>query len=157
MAKSMVVAELKMNRLPEITAALRPRASGIVRETAGDIKERAQASMTGPKSGRIYQHRRQTKRVAAKLAAGKKLSASDYIVHQASAPGEAPAIDTNALRDSIQVEMEPGSLTATVGTNVEYAPYLEFGTSKMAPRPFMTPAAEAVRPGFEAAMKKLFE
>lgn len=30
-----------------------------------------------------------------------------------------------------------------VGTNVEYAPYIEMGTSKMAPRPFLKPAVES--------------
>ena len=32
-----------------------------------------------------------------------------------------------------------------IGTNVEYAPYLEFGTTRMKPRPFMVPAIERNR------------
>ena len=38
MANSLVVAKLVYNRLPEITAALRPKASQIVRKTALDIE-----------------------------------------------------------------------------------------------------------------------
>ena len=64
-----------------------------------------------------------------------------------SAPGEAPAVDTGRLRASIahRVEMESGEAVAFVGTNVEYAPYLEFGTTRMQPRPFMVPAIERNR------------
>ncbi len=156
MSKSLVVTKLMVNRLPEITTTLRPRVSAVVRKVAADISTRAQNSMTGEKSGRIYLRPRNTKAVAAKRTAKRKLAASDYIAHQASAPGEAPAIDTGTLKGSIRVEMEPRDLVAIVGTDVEYAPHLEFGTSRMAPRPYLGPAAEAVRPSFEAAMRALF-
>lgn len=61
-----------------------------------------------------------------------------------SAPGEAPAVDTGRLRASIthRIEHDGDESAAYVGTNVEYAPYLEFGTIRMAPRPFMVPAIE---------------
>lgn len=35
---------------------------------------------------------------------------------------------------------EPDKDTVYVGTNVEYAPYVEFGTSKMKKRPYLKPA-----------------
>lgn len=135
MAKPLVVTRLVSNRLPELRGQLRVRASQAVRKAAFDVEARAKASMSGPKRGRIYPR-----------PGGK--------VHRASAPGEAPAIDTGALVNSIQMAME-GDLTAVVGTAVEYAPYLEFGTRRMAPRPYLGPAAEAVRPSFESAMKEL--
>lgn len=66
-----------------------------------------------------------------------------------SSPGEPPAVDTGRLRASITHRLEGGGRdTRTkgyVGTNVEYAPYLEFGTSRMAARPFLTPALEKHR------------
>ena len=64
-----------------------------------------------------------------------------------SAPGEAPAVDTGRLRASIthRVEMESGEAAGFVGTSVEYAPWLEFGTTRMQPRPFMVPAIERNR------------
>lgn len=54
-------------------------------------------------------------------------------------------VDTGRLRSSITNEIgEDGDgLVATIGTNVEYAPYVELGTSKMAAQPFLLPALEA--------------
>lgn len=45
---------------------------------------------------------------------------------------------TGRLRDSIGHKVVGN--TATVGTRVEYAPYVELGTYKMAARPFLKPA-----------------
>lgn len=42
-----------------------------------------------------------------------------------------------------------------VHDGVDYGVYQEFGTYKMAAQPFMNPAADAVRPAFEAGIKKL--
>ncbi|WP_018130711.1 HK97-gp10 family putative phage morphogenesis protein [Effusibacillus pohliae] len=39
-------------------------------------------------------------------------------------------VDTGRLRGSIQMRPYRGGLEAAVGTNVEYAPYIEFGTGK---------------------------
>ena len=66
-----------------------------------------------------------------------------YGKHQASAPGETPAVDTGVLVNSVNTELVSSSQTeawAQVGTGVEYAEPLEFGTSRMKPRPFMRPA-----------------
>lgn len=66
------------------------------------------------------------------------------VTHRASAPGDPPAVDTGRLRQSLGVQ-RIGNGHYRVGTNVEYAPLLEFGTRQMAARPFMRPAAERVR------------
>jgi HK97 gp10 family phage protein len=47
--------------------------------------------------------------------------------------------------------------TAVVGqiiASAEYAPYLEFGTSDIRPRPFMQPALERNRPAIKRIFKK---
>lgn len=51
------------------------------------------------------------------------------------------------LRSSITWELgtDADGLVAVIGTNVEYAPYVELGTSKMSPRPFLLPALEAAQ------------
>lgn len=48
---------------------------------------------------------------------------------------------TGALAESIESTVEIPHTKATVGTDIEYAAALEFGTSRMPPRPFMGPAA----------------
>ena len=49
-------------------------------------------------------------------------------------------VRTGTLRNSITHTTDKDS--AYVGTNIEYAPYVEMGTSRMRPRPFIKPAVE---------------
>ena len=49
-------------------------------------------------------------------------------------------VDTGTLRDSITHSVS--SDAATIGTNVPYAVFVELGTHKQAPQPFLQPAAE---------------
>lgn len=51
-------------------------------------------------------------------------------------------VDTGRLRSSIHVLFRDDEMGAEVGTNVNYAGYVEFGTSRMRARPYMFPAAE---------------
>ena len=61
-----------------------------------------------------------------------------------SSPGEPPGKITGTLGRSIthEVEKKPGRIVGRVGTNITYAVPLEFGTSKMAARPFIRPGLE---------------
>lgn len=65
--------------------------------------------------------------------------------HVPSKPGEPPNADTHFLADNIE-NSKTGPLTAEVSSNAPYAAALELGTSKMAERPYMRPAAEKTRP-----------
>lgn len=49
-------------------------------------------------------------------------------------------VRTGALRNSITHDSDGEA--AYVGSNIEYAAYVEMGTSKMSPRPFIRPAVE---------------
>ena len=49
-------------------------------------------------------------------------------------------VDTGNLRNSITHTTDEDS--AYIGTNVEYAPYVEYGTSKTKAQPFLKPAAQ---------------
>ena len=50
-------------------------------------------------------------------------------------------VDTGRLRNSITHAQEDES-TEIVGTNVEYAAYVEYGTSRSKAQPYLTPAIE---------------
>ena len=54
------------------------------------------------------------------------------------AKAKAP-VDTGRLRNSISHEVDEQDVY--IGSNVEYAPYVEMGTVKMKARPFLKPAA----------------
>lgn len=65
--------------------------------------------------------------------------------HVASAPGSPPNNDLGTLAGNIEYQMT-GPLSAQASSNASTAQHLEYGTSRMAARPYMRPAAEVVRP-----------
>jgi len=98
-------------------------------------------------------------------------------IHRASVPGQPPAVDTGRLRASITFNWsgsgrgrapiqnpsketksndgvgEPVAgrheVVVVVGTNVKYGRYLELGTTKIKPRPYLRPALENNRARLE--------
>jgi hypothetical protein len=56
-----------------------------------------------------------------------------------SSPGNPPHLRTGDLRDSITAVDSAGLdlFAKDIGSNLEYSTNLEYGTSKMAPRPFL--------------------
>lgn len=65
--------------------------------------------------------------------------------HIPSAPGEPPNADTHVLDQSIKATSDSAELQAIVEASAPYAQALEGGTSTMAARPFMEPAARKFR------------
>jgi HK97 gp10 family phage protein len=122
----------------ELMARIQPAmARGVVKGVELVRNAAIRSIQQGGKTGRIYRRRGTT--------------------HRASAPGEAPASDTGRLVNSITTTYNLEQLSGTVQAGTEYAPWLEFGTSKMEPRPFMRPAlmenAEAVLEGIASEIR----
>ena len=69
---------------------------------------------------------------------------------QSGAQRRAP-VDTGYLRSSIGASV--GIMSAEIGPTASYGIYLEMGTSRMAPQPYLFPSLEAATPGFMAAME----
>jgi HK97 gp10 family phage protein len=67
-------------------------------------------------------------------------------VYEASAAGDFPHLQTGELRRSVTHEVDESKMVARVGTNKLYARFLEMGTGKMEPRPFLERTLEANRP-----------
>lgn len=66
-------------------------------------------------------------------------------------------VDTGRLKGSITTELDLGGTnpSAEIGTNVEYAPYVEYGTYKMAARPFLNPAYDRHIEEFEENVSRI--
>jgi hypothetical protein len=131
------MATLKSN-IPQLVGRMRLRAKQLVRKTASEIAADTRTSMGGLKHGRDYQR------------VGK--------IHRASAPGEAPAIETpgNGYAQTIRAA-QVDELTSAVGTDDARGPALELGGARVAARPHLGPAAERARPGFAEGFGEIFE
>lgn len=83
-------------------------------------------------------------RRAIRVEAQAKLNASQPAP---SVPGSGPAVRTGLLRSSItwRPGLDAQSPYVDVGTAVEYAAFVEIGTSRMGARPYLRPALEAAR------------
>lgn len=120
-------------------ATMESKARTLALETAAEIAGTIILSFQEAKSGRVY--------------------IRDGRVHQASAPGESPAVDTEALINSVKVSRPTAGrvIRVEVSENVPYAAGLELGTSRIAPRPHMVPAFEKHRATFIRKGKRLFQ
>ena len=75
--------------------------------------------------------------------------------HRASAPGQAPASDTGNLVNKIIVKQKSSDVVH-VESNANYSAFLEYGTSKTQPRPFMLPAFEkSKKPIIDAVLNRV--
>lgn len=63
-------------------------------------------------------------------------------------------VDTGNLRGSITHEVDAGDNAVYIGTNVEYAPYVELGTSRQKAQPFLRPAASEHGAQYRRVLKK---
>lgn len=68
-------------------------------------------------------------------------------------------VDTGFLRSSIRMRNAKSGQRNTVSVEVtasaHYAVYVEYGTSRMGPQPYMAPAADRVMPTFAEAVSRI--
>ena len=61
---------------------------------------------------------------------------------------------TGRLLNSISYAVDTDEPAVYIGSNVEYAPYVELGTSKMRARPFLKPAVEKYAGEYQDLLKQ---
>lgn len=75
--------------------------------------------------------------------------------HVPSAPGQPPNWDTGHLANNITTQ-QVGEFVADTTSSAEYAAALEYGTSKMAARPYMRPSANDKREEIAQNIRKVY-
>ena len=75
---------------------------------------------------------------------------------RAGAMTRAP-VDTGALRNSVTtaISRDGNTIRGEVGPTVNYAGFVERGTSRQRAQPYLRPATDAVLPGYHAALSQL--
>jgi HK97 gp10 family phage protein len=89
---------------------------------------------------------------AVEAATVKALTGAALIV-EGAAKGLAP-VDTGNLKGSITYRV--GFDHAKVGTNVDYAPYLEYGTVKMSAQPYLRPGLDSNKSAINKSMAEVY-
>ena len=129
---------MSYNHLARLARDLPIETDKIVQETADALKAEMVERMQEPKSGRTYIRKGQG-------------------VHVASAPKQAPAVDSGLL-SGMEVE-KIGTAKARITINTEYAVALEYGARRkhdyLRPRPFARPAKAKIFPIMIKMLKDL--
>lgn len=62
-------------------------------------------------------------------------------------------VDTGRLRSSIAVQKFQGGMASVIGSNVEYAAFVEFGTKRNRAQPYLVPSLKEHTPRFIADLR----
>lgn len=111
------------------------------------VQREIRVELSKPGKGRTY-------RIGKGKASGRNKREKGF--HRASAPGHPPAADTGTLRRSWQVGgtrnvvdrrrlRHPIRPAISLGSAVKYASWLQYGTKRMAARPYVVAPLERVR------------
>ena len=113
-------------KVDEAVKRLKGVAEERMAEVANMVRNNTLETLAGPRSGRVY-------RVPGTSR-----------MYTASSPGEAPAVQLGDLRKSVKcgTERSGDEIIGFVGTDLPKGPMLEFGTSRMAARPWLRPSFE---------------
>lgn len=65
-------------------------------------------------------------------------------------------VDTGRLRNSLTHAVELGEQAVYIGSNVEYAGFVELGTSRAKPRPYLKPAVVNYMSEYKTLAEKAF-
>jgi len=92
-------------------------------------------------------------RAAAKAKTGSELEAVKAGFDLVAEAKKRVPVRTGALRSSISASVDGGKVEA--GPTAFWGKFVELGTSRMPPQPYLIPAAEMVEPKFRAAIEAI--
>lgn len=110
--------------------------------TAQEVRTTAVKSIQEVSAGRQVQRSRQ--------------GGGGTYTHTAAAAGNAPNTDTGKLVASIATDKRDSGIYR-IGSNLPYASYLEFGTSRMGSRPWLQPVMQAKRKNMIKNIQKVVD
>lgn len=126
-----MLAKIKFTRnLDQVVKKIDDMAAQRMTEACLHVQNKTKEKLSGSRTGRTY-----------------RVPGTNR-TYTASAPGEPPAVMTGQLRSSIKYRIvgELRVLRGEVGSKLKKAPMLEFGTRKMAARPFLRPTFQEELP-----------
>ena len=118
------------SNVPEALKAIDGAVAQRMCEAVKVVRNEAVLTLSRPGKGRVYENY-----IYEDEAGNMKFGRRRNIPHRASAPGDPPAVDTGRLRQSVRYEVE-GNI-GLVGTDLDYGKKLQFGTRKVAARPWL--------------------
>jgi HK97 gp10 family phage protein len=114
---------------PQVEAEVRAKLARKVEAACIEVEDRAKALVSRPGTA--------PRAKATGGSSGRRLRRGRVYGAMRSAPGEPPLKQTGHLRRSIAHEVDRATLVGRVGTNLRYGRFLETGTRKLAPRPWL--------------------
>ena len=129
------------NNIPRITRMLPEEFEQALLKSAIQVNNEVRRTLTGQRTGKLY-----------KVAGTKR-------TYRASSPAEPPAVRLGHLRNSYQYKVKGNGFRAQafVGSPLDYAHYLEYGTAHMRPRRHLSVAFKKIAPKIMKNFEKLIK
>lgn len=129
------------NMIPQITKMMPEKFEQALLKSAIEVNNEVRRTLTGQRHGKLYRvpHTRR--------------------FYRASSPSEPPAVRLGHLRNSYQYKTKGNGFGASayVGSPLDYAHYLEYGTAHMRPRRHLSVAFKKSKPKVMTYFKDLLE
>jgi HK97 gp10 family phage protein len=118
------------NMIPNITKMLPEKFEQALLKSAITVSNEVKITLAGQRHGKMY-----------RVPGTRRF-------YRASSPAEAPAVRLGHLRNSYQYKVKGSGFTARayVGSPLDYAHYLEYGTAHMRPRRHLSVAFKKAKP-----------
>lgn len=143
------------NKIPQVQAHFKAQILAHLDQTTANINDTIKNSMRAKKSGRMYRRHQKSLNLVPTMGSTKTTA----YLHQASAPGQSPAIDKGDLYRSLRTMRMGDYVRYVIAGSEELGVYpfvLEFGGARMAAHPYMGPAFEQEKRRFKQGLRDIY-